>query len=317
MPVQSQDITGTWEEYTETRFTNYTRLCIVNICGKYVGYTYDSDMDSGHCKADFAGNYNSKRKQLRGETFSFIEQTPGHMLTVLTLYYSTKNNEEYLEGTVYMKPDSADFRLGSEERTRIKESARSELIQFKKTRDWVDSTVYMRLIASRPCKTTPVADSIPVVVTPLPPEIIEPAVIVKPEEKPVKPPPTALSPQELILQMQATRTNDTLFDIPTTEKELFIKVLDNAITDGDTISILHNKKLIAEKIQVAARAFPLKIQLSKESPYHELVLVAHNLGSIPPNTALLLVTSGGREYRLNAFADLTKNAVIIFRYMGQ
>jgi hypothetical protein len=44
------------------------------------------------------------------------------------------------------------------------------------------------------------------------------------------------------------------------------------------------------------------------------VLVANNLGSIPPNTALLTIEAGKERYQLKAAADLTKNAVILFKH---
>ncbi|MEK7227181.1 MAG: hypothetical protein AAB221_16065 [Bacteroidota bacterium] len=315
--VHAQDITGTWEEHSETRFTSYTKLCIVNICGKYVGYTFDKDNEGGYCTTDFSGIFNKKKKQLRGEGVSFINKTTGHYLVIYNLYYRSVRGEEYLEGLVYEKPDTAN-----EFSARLRDSTEKitggpEFLQLVRTSSNVDSTAYMRLLSMKPCDTIAVVKKPAPVVIDTPVLVVVSAVQEKQIDPPVADTPVIISPQEAILQMRATRVNDTLFDIPATEKELFIKVLDNAITDGDTISIIHNGKLIAERIQVAARAFPIKIQLSKEHPYHELVLVAHNLGSIPPNTALLLVTSGGREYRLNAFADLTKNAVIIFRYIGQ
>lgn len=318
LSIPAQEITGTWEEYSETRFTSYTKLCIVNICGKYVGYTFDRDNEGGYCSTDFSGIFNKKKKQLRGEGVSFINKTTGHYLVIYNLYYRSVRGEEYLEGLVYEKPDTAN-----EFSARLRDSTEKitggpEFLQLVKTSNNVDSTAYMRLLALKPCDTLPIVEKTPPVIEDIPVVIvIVLPVEQKTVEKPVADTSVIKSPQETILQMQNTRVNDTLFDIPTTEKELFIKVLDNAITDGDTISIIHNGKLIAERIQVAARAFPIRIQLSKENPYHELVLVAHNLGSIPPNTALLLVNSGGKEYRLNAFADLTKNAVIIFRYIGQ
>ena len=44
-----------------------------------------------------------------------------------------------------------------------------------------------------------------------------------------------------------------------------------------------------------------------------LVMYAENLGSIPPNTGLLVVGDGDLVYELRFKADLNTNAAIIFR----
>ncbi len=50
------------------------------------------------------------------------------------------------------------------------------------------------------------------------------------------------------------------------------------------------------------------------APVHESVMVAENLCSIPPNTALMVVTAGSKRYE--AFIESTekKNAVVIIEY---
>lgn len=315
--IWSQDITGTWEEHSETRFTSYTKLCIVKICDTYIGYTFDRDNDGGYCKTDFSGVFNIKKRQLLGEGVSFMENTPGHDLATYTLYYQMKNGEEFLDGLIYTKWDSTTKFFGNNSFKTYEDNQRPEFIRLKKVNNVVDSTDYMRLKALIPCKIDPPAEPATPVVIVAASEQKKPEAPVIPVTDTVVVDVVALSPEETILQMQFNRINDTLSDVSTTEKELLIRVLDNAIVDGDTISIIHNRKLIAERMLVSGKPFPIKILLSKENPYHELTMVAHNLGSIPPNTALLLISLGNKEYRVYAFADLKKNAVVIFRYTGE
>ncbi|NOT51466.1 MAG: hypothetical protein HOP10_09340 [Chitinophagaceae bacterium] len=316
--IKAQDISGTWEDYNDHRFTYYTRLCIANICGKYIGYTYDKDKDSGYCKTNFYGTYNKRRQYFWGESIDFIMNTRGHMQTRYSLFYKKEGDDEILEGTVSQKPDSLYQMIDGIPRLILIEDPQPEYIRLVKTSNKIDSTAYVRIMASKPCKVNPRVSTPPaVVVTPPEEKIIEKPVDQKIIEKPVVDTPVAASPEDVILQMQTNRKNDTLSVVSVTEKELMIRVIDNALTDGDTISILQNRKLIAHKIPVARIPFLIKLELSKENPQHELILVAHNLGSIPPNTALLLISSGDKEYRLAAFADLKKNAVIVFRYVGE
>jgi hypothetical protein len=43
-------------------------------------------------------------------------------------------------------------------------------------------------------------------------------------------------------------------------------------------------------------------------------MFAENLGSIPPNTALIVVTAGNKRYELRSKASLEENAVLLFEY---
>jgi len=44
------------------------------------------------------------------------------------------------------------------------------------------------------------------------------------------------------------------------------------------------------------------------------VMFAHNLGSIAPNTATIVVKAGDKRYELHSSASLTENAVLVLEY---
>ncbi len=46
-------------------------------------------------------------------------------------------------------------------------------------------------------------------------------------------------------------------------------------------------------------------------PHHELVMVADNLGSIPPNTSLMVVTANNKRYEMFISSSEQKNAKIV------
>jgi hypothetical protein len=127
--------------------------------------------------------------------------------------------------------------------------------------------------------------------------------------KPIKPTVT-----EAIITEKNKRSTDTLSVINTDAKELIIKVMDNGIIDGDTVSIIHNGKIIAERISVKATPYEIKIPMDNQHNRQEIILVAHNLGTISPNTALIIIETPDKQYRLTASTDLSKNAMIIFQY---
>ena len=74
-------------------------------------------------------------------------------------------------------------------------------------------------------------------------------------------------------------------------KTINLKVYDNAIVDGDTVSILYNGKMLLTHQLLSEKGIELNIVLDDTQTRHEITLFAENLGSIPPNTALVVVTN--------------------------
>lgn len=56
----------------------------------------------------------------------------------------------------------------------------------------------------------------------------------------------------------------------------------------------------------------IDIDFDKDTNIHEITLYAENLGSIPPNTALIVVTAGKQRFELRSKASLSENAVLVF-----
>ncbi|MGZ3940580.1 MAG: hypothetical protein ACXVBK_17550, partial [Flavisolibacter sp.] len=50
------------------------------------------------------------------------------------------------------------------------------------------------------------------------------------------------------------------------------------------------------------------------NPFFEIEMVADNLGTIPPNTALLIITAGTKKYELFLSSTKTKSAMIRIIY---
>jgi hypothetical protein len=109
----------------------------------------------------------------------------------------------------------------------------------------------------------------------------------------------------------ATRVNPVIKQIVTEEAELLIDLYDNGEIDGDTVSIYHNNQLIVSRAGLSARAVTVKIKVDKQHPHHELVMVANNLGTIPPNTSLMVITANKKRYEVFISASDEKNAKIV------
>ena len=84
--------------------------------------------------------------------------------------------------------------------------------------------------------------------------------------------------------------------------------------DGDTITVYHNNEIIAYKKGLSLKPIAFDIKADLTNTEHKLVMVADNLGSIPPNTALMIVTTGGKRYEVFLSSDNKKNAEVIIDY---
>lgn len=59
------------------------------------------------------------------------------------------------------------------------------------------------------------------------------------------------------------------------------------------------------------------IHTDESSPVHEFVMVAENLGTIPPNTASMVITAGSKRYDLFITSSEQKNAMVVIEYKPQ
>ena len=97
------------------------------------------------------------------------------------------------------------------------------------------------------------------------------------------------------------------------ENETFkVDFYDNGDIDGDTISVFYNGKLIEANKRLTDKALNLTLLINPNVIINELIMYAENLGSIPPNTAVMIVTDGGKRYEVRIASDLKKSGVIRF-----
>ncbi len=100
-----------------------------------------------------------------------------------------------------------------------------------------------------------------------------------------------------------------IFDSP----ELKIDVYDNAEIDDDTVSVFLNNTLLLYKKRLTDKPLTLTLTAFPNTDY-ELMMYAENLGRIPPNTSLLVITAGKKRYEMHLSSSEEKSAVVRFRY---
>lgn len=110
------------------------------------------------------------------------------------------------------------------------------------------------------------------------------------------------------------RENPLVRRITTGSQDIRIELYDNGDIDGDTITVYNNNEVIAYRKGLTGKPITINIKADEQNPHHEFIMAANNLGSIPPNTALMVITTDGKRYELFLSADEKKNAKVIIDY---
>lgn len=162
--------------------------------------------------------------------------------------------------------------------------------------------------AAAPSTETITVSAAPQKKTPLP--VIKKAPPVKPLPAPVKAPVvTAPLNNE---QRFTTRSRQLMQEIAVSGDSIELRFYDNAEVDGDSIAIFLNNTMLYEHIRLTDRPYIIKLAVTSLQASNELVMVAENLGSIPPNTSLMVAVVEGKHYEARLVSTEQSSAVIRF-----
>ena len=89
---------------------------------------------------------------------------------------------------------------------------------------------------------------------------------------------------------------------------------DNGMIDGDTISVYVNDMPVVSRKLLSAKPVSTSIKVDFQRTIQEVVMVGENMGTIPPNTALMIINAGDKRYQLYLTSDDRKNALVRFIY---
>ena len=110
------------------------------------------------------------------------------------------------------------------------------------------------------------------------------------------------------------RNSELIKTIEIDNASFTVDLYDNGDIDGDSISLFFNGNLIISKKRLSDKALRLKLEVDKGKELNELIMYAENLGTIPPNTALMVVNDGDNRYEVRISSDLQKSGVIRFMH---
>lgn len=142
------------------------------------------------------------------------------------------------------------------------------------------------VVIERPRKELPKPPSSGMTSIPMPAEE-------KKEEKPT------ISKPLTIEEKFVARTSKYVMDIPIQGDSIELRFYDNAEIDGDSISLFINKKLVFQHIFLKVKPYVVKLAVADLNDTNELVMVAENLGRIPPNTSYMVAIVDDKRYEAN------------------
>ena len=112
----------------------------------------------------------------------------------------------------------------------------------------------------------------------------------------------------------ASRKIEVIRTIDFKSDSLTLVLYDNGIVDGDTVSVVLNDEVIIPKQGLAEQAYRKVINVPPDlGDSLQLVIYAENLGSIPPNSGLLIILDGSDRYEVGFEGDLKKSAAVRLR----
>jgi hypothetical protein len=290
--IFAQNITGTWEGDMDG--SEFLQLNIVQVGNTICGYSWDTVYAGrkDYCKANFSGMLSPSGKVWRLKFIVIQEGKRTYLRGVCTaksFLLDDGNPQPFLLERVSKKP------------TKITNGMKACL---------PPKPVIKNIPPAPPVKKPPVT----------PPKIIPKKIdtVLK------KITPTVRDSFKFVIKKPLNTTtkipietngriNKEQSRIILNDKKIRLEIYDNGTIDGDIISVFFDDKKVVDSRKLSTEPIVINLELDETKNVHTLVLFAENLGSIPPNTALVIVTTGsGKRYELYSSATLNQNAALIF-----
>lgn len=125
-------------------------------------------------------------------------------------------------------------------------------------------------------------------------------------------PPAVTTKPPVIEEKFIQRKKILTTELPLEGDTVEIHFYDNAEIDGDSISLFMNNVLVFEHVRLSDKPHIIKFAVKELTESNELVMVAENLGSIPPNTSYMIAYINKERYTANLASTENSSAMIRF-----
>ncbi len=347
--IHAQDLTGIWRGHfrsndeIERLAFNYDdrykiEVQIAQTHNRFVAITYSYRNTEFYGKAEASGTLNPQTKKVLLKEGKLLEvRFASGDVCIMTCFmqYTKLGNDEYLQGTYYstnVNDSLAGCGKGSIFLHRVAESDfHKEPFLEKKEKEMLARRNEARsaqkssnpgFASGKPAITVKKTlsktgsgkkQSIQAPVSPL---LAEQRVVTAPGQNTRDS--TAKISQPLvpvvIPSVLRNRTNELLKTITVNHTSVELRIYDDGAIDNDTVSVYYDNKVLISNARLSDQPITIWISVEPSNHPHQLVMVAENLGDIPPNTSLLVVRDGEKRYEDRIISTEQKNIVINFQY---
>jgi hypothetical protein len=351
LPLQAvcQDLTGIWRGWFTTDDGEQYK-CEIQIAqnkSKSIGGVSYSYLDTRfYGKASLTGLFNKASKSAIIQEIKTVEvkMSEGSVACIMKymMNYSKSGQEEFLEGNFTSKYEQADLMHHKGDPAGggtvfLRKVPTSDFYiepflrdkpMVKKDNPTTNKVATQNKPQSKPKSKPPVTSKTAATKTPA---IKKPATTKTTQSEakvqtPTTPKDTARrtttvaveKPKEIpAITIPATtrsRENHLVRTVIVNHENISVRLYDNGEVDGDTISVYLDGKPIVSSKGLSTQPISVNLKLDESNPDHVLVMVAENMGRIPPNTSLMIVQDGDKRYEVSITSTEQKNAMVRFRY---
>jgi hypothetical protein len=351
--AKAQNITGIWRGYFITEFSDQYKFelqIVQNNTNRVTGVSYSYLDTRFYGKATLTGYFTpSSDKALIQETKTVeVRMSAGSVACIMkcNFTYIRSGKEEFLEGeytSTYEETSQVEGILKGGNcgggKIYLRKVPTSDFYVEPFLRDnptaKKPTTPAKQPPATKPPVTkskTPTTKNPPAVVkktppakTPAPKKTVPNTPVTKPKTTEVEKPKTDIAkneapktievPKLTIPTQTRARNNELTKTLTVSNEEIIVRLYDNGEIDNDTISVYLDNKPVLTKQRLSAAPLIVTLKMDESNPDHVLIMVAENLGSIPPNTSLMVVQDGDKRHEVRITSTEQKNAMVRFRYL--
>jgi len=345
LPTKAQSLVGNWVGYltVHSNLGEKTYPYEINIIEvnnqQIIAKTVTIFPNQNAVIASAKGSFSVKNKLLNIEETRFeqIKIEPGVQTCLMNnlLSYQNINGQEVLQGTylaknsiggnncgtgsIYLTKDQLFVKIkpqnkNTKQKNQTPDKALSK-IQLKTKDSAISNIAYVSPISN---STPSNAVSSPQIIENNKPQnnnIINSPTNNQAPAKPIIAKQVSLNHEHILIPwVLMSRENYLVKKIITNSKTISFDVFDNGTIDNDTITIYNNKKLMIDMNRLSYKAVHFDLTFSENIKSHEIIVVANNLGTVPPNTALIKYKDSKLNEELFINTDFTRNAKIIIEY---
>lgn len=337
--LYGQDLTGIWKGYFISDDGSYYKLefqVAQNKSNAMTGVSYSYLDVRFYGKATMTGRFLKSSSKFLIQEIKTVEvkSTLGGLTCIMNynFKYSRSGKEEFLDGTYlgmyekkYTREEPGEWGNCGGGRVHLRKVTTSDFYIEPFLRKKINNNNKPVIVNQPPIKKDTAKAVTKPPVTKNPP-------VSKPVDKPVTKVtnpvtkttdsaktkiPTVTKPNPVVTPTPAViknRSNELVKTLTVNDPNVIVKLYDNGEIDGDTISVYLDKKLVLAAKRLTASPLVIKFTMEEDEEEHELTMVAENLGTIPPNTSLMIVEAGEQRFDVRITSTEQKNAVVKFRY---